>query len=83
LSALNTRKTDLLASRSLTTKEQIKSAVKKSRDTFKSSKKVAKETLRKSEKTAWKLFKTDIKACKVSSTFIEMEKDNEETRTID
>ncbi|MEI8252874.1 MAG: hypothetical protein WCG25_03905 [bacterium] len=67
----------------MTTKEQIKSAVKKSRDTFKSSKKTAKEILRKSETTAWKTFKTDVKACKVSSTFIEMEKDNEETRTID
>jgi hypothetical protein len=52
LQALTTRKTDLLNARSLTTKQEIKVAVKKSRDTFKSSKKSSELALKKQEKSA-------------------------------
>lgn len=83
LSALTTRKTDLLNARSLTTKEEIKSAVKSARNKFKVSKKLAKETLRKNEKTVRKTFKAERKACKLSSSLNEIEKENEETKTID
>ncbi len=84
LQALNTRKTDLLNARSLPTKAEIKTAVKKSRDNFKSNKKTAREAIRSWEKSAWSIFKTDKKACKLSSTLNWLEMENENTtKTID
>lgn len=79
LSGLNTRKIDLSNARSLPTKEEIKVAVKKARNTFKSTKKLAKEALRKWERSARKTFRTDVKACKVSNLVMEIERENENT----
>ena len=77
LQALTTRKTDLLNARSLTTKQEIKVAVKKSRDTFKSSKKSSELALKKQEKSAWEIFKTDIKSCKMDNIVNNMEKESD------
>ena len=79
LSWLNTRKTDLLAARSLTTKSEVKLAVKKARDKYKSVKKLAKETLKKWEKSALKIYKKDIKACKISNKVDEIGQETEST----
>jgi len=82
LSGLNVRKTNLLNAWSLTTKQEIKSAVKKAWKAYEVIKKDAKNILRKWEKSAWKIYNADIKVCKVNIG--DMEKESEDSiKTID
>jgi len=75
LSGLNTRKTALWNARSLTTKEEIKIAVKNARRNFKSSKRLSEVTLKRSEKATLEIFKKSIKACNMEGVINSMEKE--------
>ncbi|MFZ2151145.1 MAG: cytochrome b5-like heme/steroid binding domain-containing protein [Candidatus Absconditicoccaceae bacterium] len=77
LSGFNTRKTALSNARSLTTKEEIKVAVKNARRNFKSSKRLSEVTLKRSEKAAGETFKKAIKTCNMDSIINNMEKEGE------
>jgi len=68
-SALQARKSALLAAWAITDNVQRKAAVKAAWAKFKQDRKAAQKTFKQTRDAAWKQFKTDRKACKVSTTW--------------